>query len=157
MDGFGSSALVAAVGRALGGDGGVVPLPDVGGAVLSYEVKRRYLADVVARYGLPPLLRVGRVLPEMRGDPAVSVLLAADGPADLFERWGRLERFTGSRNRVVLGGVREREVCAAHVGPPGAPPGPAADALVLGVLTASRSPAPASAWSTRYCRWSTPT
>ncbi|MFG2295900.1 helix-turn-helix transcriptional regulator [Streptomyces sp. NPDC048603] len=135
MHEYGSSTLVTAVQRALAEDGITAAAPPVNGALLPFEAKRRYLTGIAARHGLLPLLRVGRVLPRMGSDPAVSALLHAGTPLDLFERWGRLERFTHSRNRVVLAGTGEREIRARHAGPPGSPPEPAADALVLGALT----------------------
>lgn len=80
-----------------------------------------------------PLLRVGLVIPRMSSVPVVSALLSATTPVDLFERWGRLERFMHSRHRVVLT-AQDNGAYVEHVGPPGTPPEPAEDALVLGVL-----------------------
>jgi AraC-like DNA-binding protein len=139
VDDFASATLVAAVQRALADDGitaGIAAAaPSVDGALLPFDAKRRFLAGVARQFGLLPLLRVGLVLPKMRSDPAVSALLASSTPVDLFERWRRLERFTHSRHRVVFREVDENVVLAEHIGPPGAPPEPAEDALVLGVLT----------------------
>jgi AraC-like DNA-binding protein len=84
---------------------------------------------------LLPLLRVGLVVPKMASDPAVSALLAASGPCELLERWHRLERFTHSRHHVMLREAGEGLLVAEHMGPPSAPPEPAEDVLVLGLLT----------------------
>jgi AraC-like DNA-binding protein len=135
VDDFASSALVAAVQRAFAEDGIAVVAPGGDGALLPFGAKRRFLTDVAQKVGLLPLLRVGLVLPKMRSDPAVSALLGSSTPIDLFERWRRLERFVHSRHRVVLREAGDGVVLAEHVGPPGAPPEPVEDVLVLGVLT----------------------
>ncbi|GLX17238.1 hypothetical protein Slala02_07230 [Streptomyces lavendulae subsp. lavendulae] len=135
MDEFASSTLVAAVGRALSEAGITTTAPHADGALLPFAAKRRFLTGVAARYGLLPLLRVGLVLPELASDPAVTALLGARGPLDLFERWSRLERFTHSRHRVLVRHAGDGSVAADHVGPPSEPPVPAEDVLVLGLLT----------------------
>ncbi|GLF92885.1 AraC family transcriptional regulator [Streptomyces yaizuensis] len=136
MDEYASAHLVALVQRALAAQGIHTVAPTSAGALLPFRAKHRFLTGVAREHGLMPLLRVGAALSAYSSDPAVSALLGSVTPHDLFERWQRLERFTHSRHRVV---VRERGavyLVAEHVGPPGAPPDPAADALVLGVLTA---------------------
>jgi AraC-like DNA-binding protein len=135
VDDFGSATLVAAARRAFADDGITAVAPDMDGALMPFDVKRRFLTGVAGEFGLLPLLRVGLVLPTMRSDPAGAALLAAGSPGDFFARWGRLERFTHSRHRVVVREAGERVVLAEHVGPPGARPEPAEDALVLGALT----------------------
>ncbi|WP_079408250.1 helix-turn-helix transcriptional regulator [Streptomyces sp. 3211] len=135
MDDFASSTLVAAVQRALADDGIVAVAPSADGALLAFEAKRRFLAGVVERYGLLPLLRVGLVVPRMASDPAVSALLGASGPWELLERWQRLERFTHSRHRVIVREAGERFLVAEHVGPSSAPPEPAENVLVMGLVT----------------------
>ncbi|MFE2163636.1 helix-turn-helix transcriptional regulator [Streptomyces sp. NPDC059447] len=136
MDDFASATLVAAVRRALADDGigTAAPAPVAGGALLPFDDKRRFLAHVARDHGLLPLLRVGLVLPELASDPVVAALLGADGPPDLLVRWGRLERFTRSRHHVVFREAGERNLLAEHAGPPAAPPEPAENVLVLGVL-----------------------
>lgn len=135
MDDFASSTLVAAVQRALADDGIIAVAPPADGALLAFDAKRRFLTGIAQEHGLLPLLRVGLVVPKMASDPAVSALLGADSPSELFERWRRLERFTHSRHRVVLREAGERYLVAEHVGPSSAPPEPAEDTLVLGLLT----------------------
>lgn len=136
MDEFASARLVALVQRALAGEGIRVVAPRGGGALLPFEAKRRFLRDVARDHGLLPLLRAGSLMPASPSDPAVSALLSAVGPGDLFARWQRLERFTHSRHRVVVRESGTGHLVAEHVGPPTEPPEPAEDAVVLGVLTA---------------------
>jgi AraC-like DNA-binding protein len=133
---FASAVLLTAVQRALADDGIAVVAPVSSTALAPFEAKRRFLAEIADEHGLLPLLRVGLALPRLPPDPAVSALTAARDPADLWERWGRLERFTHSRHRVVPRGTGGVELTAEHVGPAGAPPTPAESALVLGLLTA---------------------
>ncbi|MFJ3876224.1 helix-turn-helix transcriptional regulator [Streptomyces sp. NPDC090077] len=135
MDEFASAVLVAAVARALADAGLATDAPRADGALLPFGEKRRYLAGVAERHGLLPLLRVGLLLPEAVRDPAVTALLAALDPLELLERWGRLEQFTHARHRVLVHGAADGCVTAEHAGPPGEPPVPAEDVLVLGLLT----------------------
>ncbi|UWP82392.1 AraC family transcriptional regulator [Dactylosporangium fulvum] len=136
MDEFASAVLVAAVRRALAEAGIAVTAPASDGALVPLDAKRRLLADVAEAHGLLPLLRVGLSLPTLPPDPAISALTVASTPRDLFERWSRLERFTHSRHRVVVREAGATHLIAEHVGPPGSPPEPAEDALILGLLTA---------------------
>ncbi|MCW6009194.1 AraC family transcriptional regulator [Micromonospora sp. CPCC 205371] len=135
MDEFASAVLVAAVQRAVAVDGITVDAPLPGGALVPLDMKRRLLAGIADAHGLLPLLRVGLSLPALPPDPAVSALAASRTPEDLFERWSRLERFTHSRHRVAVREAGPEHLVAEHVGPPGAPPAPAEDALIVGVLT----------------------
>ncbi|GIJ35283.1 helix-turn-helix transcriptional regulator [Micromonospora sediminimaris] len=136
MDEFASAVLIAAVRRALAEEAIAVPAYPSGGALMPLDAKRRLLAGIAQAHGLLPLLRVGLFLPRLPPDPALLALAAARTPDDLFARWGRLERFTHSRHRVVVREAGPSHLVAEHVGPPGAPPEPAEDALILGVLTA---------------------
>ncbi|GGZ36818.1 hypothetical protein GCM10010387_33610 [Streptomyces inusitatus] len=136
MEEYASAKLVDLVQRALTAAGIPAVAPRSDGALLPFEAKRRFLTEVAGGHGLLPLMRVGSTLAVHPSDPAVSALLHARTPLDLFERWQRLERFTHSRHRVVIREHGVRRLVAEHVGPPGAPPDPAEDALVLGVLTA---------------------
>lgn len=136
VDDFASLVLVTAVQRALAGDGIMAAAPVADGVLLPFAAKRRFLTSIVQTHGLLPVLRVGLALQTLPPDPAISALVASRCPDDLFERWRRLERFTHSRHQVVLREAGSRHIVAEHLGPPGAPPEPAEDALVLGVLTA---------------------
>lgn len=135
MDEFASAVLMAALSRALADEGIAIDAPASGKALLPLAAKRQLLATVADQHGLLPLLRAGRRLPTLPPDPTLSALIAATAPADLFDRWSRLERFVHSRHRVVVRDASPAHLVAEHVGPPGAPPRPAEDALVLGFLT----------------------
>ncbi|MEV6304426.1 AraC family transcriptional regulator [Actinoplanes sp. NPDC051861] len=117
--------------RPAGGDAAPVH-----GALVPLAEKRSLLSAVAAEHGLLPLLSVGRTLLRDSADPALAALRAATGPGDLLDRWGRLERFTHSRHRVVVHRISATGMEAEHKGPPGQPPEPPEDALILGLLTA---------------------
>ncbi|MCM2388320.1 helix-turn-helix transcriptional regulator [Streptomyces albipurpureus] len=136
MDEYASARLVGLVQGALAAEGIHTVAPTGDGALLPFDAKRRFLTGVAREYGLLPLLRVGSLLSAHTSDPAVSALLSAVDPHDLFHRWQRLERFTHSRHRVEIVEQGPGRLVAEHVGPRSAPPEPAEDALVLGVLTA---------------------
>ncbi|WP_165945740.1 helix-turn-helix transcriptional regulator [Micromonospora sp. KC606] len=136
MEDFASGVLVSAVWHVLAEEGLAPAVPQPSGVLVPLEVKRRLLVDVAAAHGLLPLLRVGLALPRLPSHPISSALRAADSPFDLFSRWKKLERFAHSRHRVVVRQAASTCVVADHVGPPGSPPHPAEDALVLGVLAA---------------------
>jgi AraC-like DNA-binding protein len=135
VDEFASGVLVAAVSRALAEEGIAVEAPASGDALVPLAAKRRLLAAVADRHGLLPLLRVGQRLPTLPPDPTLSALTASTSPTGLFGRWSRLERFLHSRHRVVVRDTGPGHLVAEHTGPPGRPPQPPEDALVLGVLT----------------------
>ncbi|RLK54972.1 helix-turn-helix transcriptional regulator [Actinokineospora cianjurensis] len=136
MDEYASARLVAAVRRGLAEAGIDTTAPQAAGALLPLDAKRGYLAEVAAAHGLLPLARAGSVLRELAADPAVSALSLATTPAELLDRWRRLERFTHSRHRVEVRGGTGGQITVEHVGPVGIPPEPAEDAVVLGVLVA---------------------
>ncbi|SER09659.1 helix-turn-helix transcriptional regulator [Actinokineospora terrae] len=136
MDEYASARLVAAVRRGLAEAGIDTTAPQAAGALLPLDAKRRYLSEVAAAHGLLPLARAGSVLRELAADPAVSALSLATTPAELLDRWRRLERFTHSRHRVEARGDTGGQITVEHVGLAGIPPEPAEDAVVLGVLVA---------------------
>ncbi|MEU3597264.1 helix-turn-helix transcriptional regulator [Streptomyces sp. NPDC006798] len=136
MEEYASARLLELAQRALAAEGIRAVAPVTGGALLPPAAKRAYLAEVAREHGLLPLLRVGSTLSGATSDPLIAALLNAVGPRDLLERWRRLERFQHSRHRTVVREYGPRHLVVEHIGPPGAPPEPAEDALVLGVLTA---------------------
>jgi AraC-like DNA-binding protein len=136
VDDFASGLLVSAVRRALAADGVAVDMTASGDAHVPLAVKRNLLTDVAAEHGLLVLFRAGAAVLRERSDPLLAALCAAGSPADLFDRWGRLERFAHSRHRVAVQAKGVDFLRADHVGPRGEPPRPAEDALILGLLTA---------------------
>ncbi|MEU4426817.1 AraC family transcriptional regulator [Actinoplanes sp. NPDC024001] len=135
VDDFASGALVAALRRALARDGVPVPAATTRTVLVPLTVKRTLLAGVAAEHGLLTLVRAGAGVLRERSDPMLAALCAAGNPADLFDRWGRLERFTHARHRVAVPEIGVDRLVAEHVGPPGGRPEPAEDAVILGLLT----------------------
>jgi len=137
-DDFASAALVGLVRRAMADAGLAAEAPaPAAEALVPLATKRDLLAGLAARHGLRPLLGAGRHLGSLPPDPSVAALLAATGPADLFARWGRLERFVHSRHRVAVRDAGDRHLVAEHVSTAGEPPRPYEDALILGVMAAA--------------------
>ena len=136
-DDFASAALVGLVHRVLAEAGLELPSPvSTTGALLPLTAKRDLLAGIARAHGLRPLLAAGGLLAQMPPDPAVAALLASTGPADLFARWSRLERFVHSRHRVVVCEIGEHHLVAEHVSLTDDPPRAFEDALILGVMAA---------------------
>jgi AraC-like DNA-binding protein len=107
---------------------------------------------------------LARLVAESPDDPVLAALVRATDPFEALARWQRLERFLHSRHRLELVASvvaaparhgRDRRarptgdvdwsaspavggnvLVVRHVGPPGAPPAPAEDALILGVMVA---------------------
>ena len=135
---FASASLFAMVRRALVASELAVPASAAGsGPRLPLTSKRELLAAVADAHGLRPLLAAGQQLALMPPDPAVAALLAATGPADLFARWSRLERFLHSRHQVAVRKVGEQHLVAEHISTTDEPPRAYEDALILGVLAAA--------------------
>lgn len=155
---FASALLVRLAAQELAARGAAAFGPTLGEATVALAPKRALLAAVAHARGLAPLLAVGRGLGRLRAelpaDPVLRALLRAADPRDAFARWQRLERFLHSRHRLEVsdlptaaavggtgatmgaptGGPAGGAVLVRHVGPPGAPPGAAEDALILGVM-----------------------
>ncbi len=111
------------------------PEPAVSEATVSLVTKRVVLARVAAAHGLVPLMEVGRGLSRLPPGPVVTALADAVDPHDAVARWRRLERFLHSRHHLVVEEAGEQHLVVRHAGPGGAaPPEPAEDALVLGVV-----------------------
>lgn len=122
VDEFASGTLVAAVLRSLAAEGLPVAAVPVRDALVPLAVKQGLLAEITRSYGPAPLLRAGSPLPHGPGDPVLAALRAASGPAGLFERWQRLERFPHSGHHVLVRVSERSRLTAEHVGPPGRPP-----------------------------------
>lgn len=100
--------------------------------------KRSALTALQSANGLDSLLRIGEGIEDIDadGDEAThTALLLAQDPIELLERWQRLERFIHSRHRVAFTQIGERDVLVRHLSlDSAAPPLPAEDALVIGLL-----------------------
>ena len=116
-----------------------LPPPAVtpGGATVDLGAKRALLRHAVQVGGLECLALLGRGLHRFTHEPVHRALATARDAQDLFERWARLERYIHSRHRVQVATVGERQARLRHVSlRAGAPPHPAEDLVVLGVLVA---------------------
>ncbi|MGL5817698.1 MAG: helix-turn-helix domain-containing protein [Phycicoccus sp.] len=134
MDDFASAVFVAGLRSELSALGIGTPAPPTAGARVTVGAKRVLLGDVASTHGLDPLLRAGAALADHLPEPALAALLAATSASDLMARWTRLERFLHSRHRVVVHEISASGLVAVHTGPPGRPPEPAEDVVVLGLL-----------------------
>ncbi|MGL5862297.1 MAG: helix-turn-helix transcriptional regulator, partial [Phycicoccus sp.] len=135
MDDFASAVFVAGLRAELAALGIRTPAPPTAGARVTVGAKRVLLGDVATAHGLDPLLRAGAALVDHVPEPALTALLAATSASDLMARWSRLEQFLHSSHRVVVRETTASGLVAAHTGPPGRPPTPAEDVVVLGLLT----------------------
>ncbi|MGL5928742.1 MAG: helix-turn-helix domain-containing protein [Dermatophilaceae bacterium] len=135
MDDFASAVFVAGLRTELSAVGIRTPMPPTAGAQITVGAKRALLGVVAATHGLDPLLRAGMALVRHVPEPALAALLAATSAPDLMGRWSRLERFLHSSHRVVVREATASGLVAVHTGPPGRPPHPAEDVVVLGLLT----------------------
>lgn len=113
------------------------PAATPGGATVGLDAKRALLTHAVRAGGLQCLALLGRGLHRFTHEPSHRALASARDASDLFERWGRLERYIHSRHRVQVDAVEPREARLRHVSlRPQSPPHPAEDLVVLGVLVA---------------------
>ncbi len=95
------------------------------------EAKRSLLAGALAALGPGALVAIGARVHDVR-DPALAVLRRAADPADLLDRWQRLERY--HRVRIVDQG--NRRLVVQHYAAQGAPPSLGEDLVVCGLLAA---------------------
>jgi AraC-like DNA-binding protein len=111
------------------------PTPD--GATVGLDAKRALLQHAIRQGGLRCLALLGRGLRRFTHEPSHRALATARDARDLFERWGRLERYIHSRHRVQIVAVDAHEARLRHVSlRPQLPPHAAEDLVVLGVLVA---------------------
>jgi AraC-like DNA-binding protein len=133
---FASAAMMRLVAAGLMRQGLSMPLPAPAGARVARNDKHAVLERLHAAHGPRAVLALADAAPDMPPEPLVQALTRARDPADLFERWHRMERFSHGRHTVrtePVGAGAFRLVHAARDG--GAPPSPAESLLVLGVLT----------------------
>lgn len=139
---FASAAFIGLIQRQMAAAGIVPPpgliaaFPPGGPPTAPIETKRRLLAHAVATSGAGFLLRIGQGIHAVPSDPTLDALRRAADPADLFARWGRLERYHHSHHRVLVSGQEPGRAHLRHVSSRPAPPSPLEDLAVLGLLAA---------------------
>ncbi len=139
MNDFASAAMLRVLAAGLAALGLPRPaVPPVGaGARVALADKRALVAQAAAQAGWSGLVRLGQGLHTMPGDPLHRALATAPTPAALLQRWLRLERYVHSRHRCVLRALEVDGAMLEHQSQKaGAPPLPAEDLVVLGVLVA---------------------
>lgn len=118
-------------------DLGLEAPPTPAGATVGLDAKRAMLQHAVQQGGLRCLALLGRGLHRFTHEPSHRALATARDARDLFERWGRLERYIHSCHRVQIVKVGHREAQLRHVSLRSqSPPHAAEDLVVLGVLVA---------------------
>ena len=106
-------------------------------ALVPLQLKRALLTAVYERHGAAPLLAVGAGIHHLNFEPALHVLTRAHSPLELIHRWQRLEKFVHSRHRVEIVEHSSLAMTLRHVSlVAGAPPLPAEDYLIAGLLRA---------------------
>ena len=134
---FASAAMLRVLGQGLRELGLAPPAEVPGGATVGLDAKRALLTHAVRAGGFACLALLGRGLHRFAHEPTHRALASARDARDLFERWGRLERYIHSRHRVQVVDVTAHAAVLRHVSlRPRAPPQPAEDLAVLGVLVA---------------------
>jgi AraC-like DNA-binding protein len=139
MDDFASAAMLRVLAAGLAALG--LPRPPVpaagAGARVALADKRSLVAQAAAQAGLAGLLRLGQGLHTLQGDPLHRAFASSPTPQALLRRWSRLERYVHSRHRVVRLADDAHSARLAHRSlKAGAPPLPAEDLVVLGLLVA---------------------
>lgn len=140
MEDFASAAMLRLIRLGLARQGLAAPPAAAApgrGAHVPLAHKRRLLDGLLAAHGPLALLRIGEAIADAPDEPALVALALATSPPDLLARWQRLERFVHARHRLLVQadgplGLRLRHVSLAAE----APPTPAEDLLVLGLLVA---------------------
>ena len=136
MDDFTSATMIRLIGAGLAAQGLPGPaLPDTGEARVPLEAKRALLGAVLDRHGPLALLRIGAAARDLAVEPARAALQLARDPADLIERWQRLERYVHSRHRTTAE-TQDGTWTLHHIARSGPPPVLAEHLLVFGLLTA---------------------
>lgn len=134
---FASAAMLRVLGQGLRELGLTPPAPPPEGAVVGLEHKRALLHHAVAQGGLACLPLLGRGLHRFTHEPSHRALATAGDAHELFQRWGRLERYIHSRHRVRIAACGAHEARLRHESlQPQSPPQPAESLVVLGVLVA---------------------
>jgi AraC-like DNA-binding protein len=100
------------------------------------QAKRELAAALWHAHGPDVLVRIGLAARDGH-EPLLAALAPARDPADLLQRWQRLERFIHSRHRVRVEHAAGDRLLLRHVSLDArAAPSPAEDLLVFGLLIA---------------------
>jgi AraC-like DNA-binding protein len=106
-------------------------------ATVSLHDKRALVGAALAQGGFGCLALLGRGLHHFAHEPTYHALVSAGDVLDLFARWARLERYIHSNHRVEVHRITSQCAHLTHQSLSGkAPPLPAEDLVVLGVLVA---------------------
>ncbi|MBA4071274.1 MAG: AraC family transcriptional regulator [Gemmatimonas sp.] len=139
MSEFASAVMIRVLAqgmRELGLDPGP-KAPTGADARVDLSLKRTLVASAVEQGGLACLPLLGRGVHRLAHEPTHDALASANGALNLFERWQRLERYIHSQHRCELLDSDDQRARLRHVALAGAaPPLPAEDLVVLGVLAA---------------------
>lgn len=99
--------------------------------------KRAWLNRLWQAHGPDVIVRLGEAVHGMDDEPLLLALSLASDPADLLQRWQRLERFVHSRHRMCVSRPEPGMLRIQHVSLHAQhPPTPAEDLLVFGFLVA---------------------
>lgn len=154
MSDFASAAMVRILQAGMQQLGLDAPALPTDGARVALADKRRLVQAAAAQGGWSALVRLGRGVQALRGDPVHQALAASRSPAALLDRWCRLERYVHSRHRVqvqALGTGLEVTHLSLRAGEP---PLPHENLVVLGVLAAALGEA--GVQGVRICMAGTP-
>lgn len=115
MEDFASAAVMRLVRVGLARQGIERPFDAAEGSRVPIATKRAVLADVMARSGALAILRISAAIEQMTAEPVLIALSASTTPRDLLERWGRLERFSHSRHRIISEKNGSQSIRVRHV------------------------------------------
>ncbi len=136
MDDFASAAMFRLIRAGIARQGlSIMGAEDRPGAHAPLTTKRDVLEQIEASGGSIALLRIGEAVGDMPKDATLVALGAARTPADLINRWQRLERFVHSRHRIEISDEADNRLVLRHVSrKPGTAPKRNEHLLVYGVL-----------------------
>lgn len=138
MNDFASEAMLRLVRAGLQQQGLAIDgPPPVRQAHVPLADKRAWLARLWQAHGPNVIVRLGEAVHGMDDEPLRLALSLARDPADLLQRWQRLERFVHSRHRMRVTQTEPGWLRIQHVSlEPQQAPTPAEDLLVFGFLVA---------------------
>lgn len=165
MNDFASEAMLRLVRAGLQRQGLMPEGPaPVRQAHVPLEDKRAWLRRMWQTHGPDVIVRLGEAVQGMDDEPLLLALSLARDPADLLQRWQRLERFVHSRHRMRVTQPEPGLLRIQHVSlDPRQAPTPAEDLLVFGFLVAlcerleapgvQARPAGSSGWRRNQRAW----